>query len=100
MEVVIRVSRDDIRKGKIESSEYCPIARAVKRMVIKGTKVSVCQDVIDLKNEALDSDENLSNPEESFVRRFDNGEKVSPMEFTLDIPCEVLKPGLFKQVKF
>lgn len=102
MRTVVKVTAEDIRLGKPENPEYCALARAVKRMTVggdvtvDGTGIEVaCCKIEVLNGDLLD-----------FVNEFDgNGESekvrnVRPTTFILDIPCEVINPKAFKQVKF
>lgn len=73
----VRVTREDIRKGRAGNCRRCPVARAVRRQGFRG--VRVWYDTI------LTQSANFAMTKRStrFVRRFDNDQPVMPTTFTL-----------------
>lgn len=75
----VQVTADDIRRGKRESSHYCPIARALKRtfhtyvVSVVGEDVCVREDEYLLPEEAVE-----------FQWAFDVAEPVKPFEFEME----------------
>ena len=72
----IQVTKKDINKGIIEDVHYCPIARAVKRIVKKNAEVTV-------NGTSVTITVPLTAQMQRFVEKFDNEEAVGPFSFTL-----------------
>jgi hypothetical protein len=82
MKVRIEVGQEDIDQGCKASASYCPIARAVGR-VIRGP-VSVGAIWITLE----DSTVYLTDEARQWVWDFDNDRDVEPFSFEIDVPEE------------
>lgn len=83
----INVIQRDIDRGE-PASDRCPIARAIRRHLAKGTLVWVTG-----APEALIDTRRIHLPYDAmcFVYDFDRNRPVSPFTFTLNIPDEVLR---------
>lgn len=79
MKLRVEVTADDIKRGKKNEPEHCPIARAIDRLY-PGNEVSVNDDTAEID----DCTFSLPLIAERFVSRFDAGEKVKPFKFVLD----------------
>lgn len=73
---LIKVLLKDINKGQ-SSSEFCPIAKAIKRTYKK--QVSVGPDMIVVHDKAFETTYTIKN----FICDFDNRKKVYPISFRL-----------------
>ena len=74
----IKVTQKDIDTGSPDDCELCPIAIAAKR-VITDAHIQVSSIVL-----YVNDDRRTLPPEaQKFVRDFDNGKPVSPMEFEI-----------------
>ncbi len=84
--VKVKVTKEDIAKGKACNTHYCPIARAVARALdIPCVYVSVNGGTLAY---ARDKDDNskrymLSFKAQQFVDTFDQGHKVRPFNFMM-----------------
>lgn len=105
--VTISVTDDDIKEGHRCDCYYCPVARAIQRM-LKPSSASINQvlaevtprgvtiiyntitisDVLGMTHHNLCSLEKIRIPEPAtfFINRYDGGHKVTPFSFELDIP--------------
>ena len=80
----IRVTQEDIDKGKRNSLRRCPVALALKRAC--GRIVEVGSTMVYSRNEDRAWLISLPEKAEDFVKLFDIGEPVEP--FTFDLPLE------------
>ena len=85
----IRVSRDDIRKGKVGDGCNCPVARALKRQtpfrrVNVGSEIQLGSTGIE---DILDPAISVDSPRKvgRFIEAFDEGKPVKPFTFNLVI---------------
>lgn len=78
-ELKVRVTRDDIRKGKPNSSTSCPIARALRRQGFDRIKVDTCEITVGRKKEKFI----MSYAAQAFIDDFDMWGKAKPSVFTL-----------------
>lgn len=85
----IQVTEEDIAKGERCSSAFCPIARAVKRVLGKDCAVGSATMTVftPVKHEDFSAADFYELPPEArdFIRRFDSfdDEAVTPFEFEL-----------------
>lgn len=75
----VTVTHEDIKKGKKNEPEHCPIARALDRLY-PGNDVSVNEDTVEIDDLTF----TLPERAETFVSKFDAGEKVKPLKFVID----------------
>lgn len=68
----------DIKKGKKNEREECPIALAVKRL-LPWNEVAVNEDTLEIDTMSF----GLPKDAEKFVEKFDAGEKVKPFKFSI-----------------
>lgn len=80
--MLIKVIEEDINKGCVRNDTHCPIAYAIHRSLPEIEEVSVGNFRVHL------DDKNVYLPVSAreFIKRFDQGEKVNPFEFELEIP--------------
>lgn len=76
----IQVTPEHIKDGQKCSCYNCPIALALRDQFAPGTYVSVCADSIQV-DDLLYS---VSRRIQVWIRRFDDGREVSPIEFEID----------------
>jgi hypothetical protein len=81
-EVVITVTESHIKRGKIQDSNSCPVALALRSK--KYRAVNVDDDSINFVNRS-GRDVELDTPKKvsTFIERFDSGKKVKPFSFKL-----------------
>lgn len=79
MKYPVSVTHDDILLGQTGSEEWCPIARAVRR-VLPGRRIRV----IDKFVRVDDGHAWLPGEAQEFVELFDAGCEVHPFDFELD----------------
>jgi hypothetical protein len=81
-----RMTRLDIKKGQRRTPSSCPVALCVARTLVED-HVSVGSSFVSCYREngsMLRS--KLTGKVEKFIRDFDNGKKVEPISFILEIP--------------
>lgn len=86
--MIIQVTQRDIDYGKQGDCFCCPIANALDRVLFPGTPYSVWGYKIKINGVGYKAGQACDD----FVFRFDDGQKVSPFEFELAIPDELLRP--------
>lgn len=74
----VEVSAADIKKGKRNEPESCPIALAVQRL-LPWNSISVNEDTIEIDGCSYD----LPKIAEKFVEKFDAKETVEPFSFAI-----------------
>ena len=79
--VQIYVDQECIKAGVKGNPKYCPIALACKKYLPKGTVNFVGPLTMNIGGIDIISPKEVS----PFVRDFDNGNKVEPFDFTLDL---------------
>lgn len=84
MRLNVYVTADDIERGIKASAHFCPVARAVERAI--GRTVSITHAAIYFGIEFIRVETPLKVIR--FINRFDNGEPVMPMRFSLDVPAD------------
>lgn len=89
--VTVEVTKNDIKEGVRMEPRKCVVARAAKRVLKKGTKLSVDGDFLNLGEFGADdrAEVPLTKTARRFIRRFDDGAKRSalkPFKFTLRLP--------------
>ena len=78
----IRVTKKNIKYGKPNTTDFCPIALAVKSK-IKTSNVSVDGETIELTSSRFNGAiYDLPVRAQKFVDRFDTGDSVKPFSFT------------------
>jgi hypothetical protein len=90
MKTTFKMSKNDIRLGERSSSEFCPIARCIKR-TLEPVFVSVGSQTIHLTPRGQHQYIVIDLPElaKDFIHSFDccwQSEKCVPISFTMDIP--------------
>tara|TARA_R100000908_G_C3696055_1_gene108424 strand:- start:435 stop:704 length:270 start_codon:yes stop_codon:yes gene_type:complete len=87
----IKVTKEDIKKGRKENIKYCPIALALKRN-FKTDMVEVSQDhetdqiILQIDDDQYDYDQcDNYNDMLYFVQKFDSGLMVEPFTFKINI---------------
>lgn len=77
--VVINVTNEDLKKGKIRDPLFCPVALAARREGIENASVGLYYLTI------LDQPRSYLLPDEvvKFIAAYDRGEKVAPFSFEL-----------------
>jgi hypothetical protein len=83
--MLIEVTQEDIDAGKREDCRNCPIALAVKRACPNWLNIAVSWQV---EADTINGDPieiQLPQEAEDFVGMFDDGMKVQPFTFTLDL---------------
>lgn len=92
--VTVEVTQEDIDAGESGSYFFCPIARAVERLLAKQTSAGVCAKRIDVRGTRNGKFEktrhSLPDVAAEFVQRFDEEKVVEPFTFTLDLPTACL----------
>lgn len=81
MKYFIEVTADDISEGVIFENNWCPIALAIKR-IVGDRLVKVKFGNIYLSNH--DYAWNTTFPVKQFIKKFDNGDQVSPFSFEME----------------
>ena len=78
--MIIKVLKEDIRKGKRQNAQYCPIARAIKRKTKRG-------DVMVDSRRVMFGWMTFEMPvrAENFIMNFDAGKPVKPFQFELEV---------------
>lgn len=84
MKVTVDVTAEDIAEGSPNFCQFCPIARAIKRVVRGFVSVSVKTTLVFFGEAATPAD--LPKTAVDFIANFDAGAKVTPFSFELDIP--------------
>ena len=83
MRTLIKVTKEDIANGCPESTNNCPIARAILRQVkTDWVSVGYCIKVVDQDAQHLKY--KCPRSAKRFINRFDNGEPVKPFNFYLE----------------
>ena len=85
MKYKIKVTTKNIEDGIPHSGEYCPIALAIQdhkslKEKLKGTYVYTW------KIEGPNIKVSIPKKAKNFINKFDNGCKVKPFEFFVDVP--------------
>lgn len=85
--IKVKVKQKHITKGRKRQPEACPIYHAMKDMGFKGH--AVMGDVVEFDN---DGSRLVAIPAkaEDFVDNFDYGRPVSPFEFNIRVPNELV----------
>ena len=85
MRCTVSVTATNIKRGKPEQGGCCPIALAVKSLLLK--KRSVIRVFADfVRFNRVIGHANLPKSARTFIRRFDRARPVGPFKFTLNIP--------------
>lgn len=89
--VKIKVTKEDIKKGKANNGTRCPIAIASKRLLKKVN--FVCASGIYFKGGWFGQDSSffMTDVPKNFVREFDRENKVKPFTFSIMVPTEYIK---------
>lgn len=80
--IIVTVTVEDIRRGKRDSMESCPIARAVRRVVGRGARVSVSAGAIELAASEERGFYDMPRRATKFVHAFDEQAAAKPIVFT------------------
>ena len=84
-ELVIEVTAEDIRRGVREDACWCPVARAIARLLdvrLGDDEVIVGRELILIRPLGSLTDYELPAEAARFIRAFDHGEPVEPFTFT------------------
>lgn len=81
----IVVTDNDIKQGCASSCTRCPVARAIKRVMLQGN-VQVFSKIAHFYNTTESRNETLPGQAQDFIRNFDNFHPVLPFQFQLNIP--------------
>jgi hypothetical protein len=78
--ILVRVTKDDIKRGKREDMQACPIARSLKRLGKRQVEVAIFGGI------SWGTNGYAKCPKEAkkFIRAFDRGRKVEPFKFYLE----------------
>lgn len=79
--MLVKVSRQHIKKGCRISSSHCPVALAVRAANPKAVYVAVSSMIV-----IDDKMWNIPDYVQDWVQKFDTGEHVEPFEFTIGEP--------------
>ncbi len=85
MKKLIKVTKDDISKGKPRANNRCPIARAIKRILPNWEFIEIGREYMTygiLPRQRVE----LNQRAKCFIDQFDDGKKVKSFSFYLDIP--------------
>lgn len=86
----IKVTGEDIEKGRPRNGERCPIARAAKRVLKKVSSVSE-HNIIFHHTTDNAGDCQLPRAANRFVNRFDDDKTVKPFTFQVSAPVEFIR---------
>ncbi len=90
MKKLIRVTQEDIRKGKAGTYQGCPVALAVSRVLpFYSCSITPFKALFQINSPEVSSQWVIAELPKSaarFVERFDAGKPVKPFNFYLDIP--------------
>lgn len=78
--ITINVTQEDIDKGQRRSPETCPIALAASRILSSKVQVGIIG--MYTKQRAIT---NIPLLAKQFIIKFDDGEKVGPFSFEIDV---------------
>lgn len=100
--IKVSVTAADIKVGKPKDEQCCPVALALNRAfggMLEGS-LSVCQSFVALKvtGEPTERTEQLPGEVVAFIRDFDEGTEVHPLEFEL-VTTRLKTPGLKLETK-
>lgn len=92
MRIKVQVNNTDIKSGKKCHAKRCPIALALKPLL----KIEYRVDKLQLskgkiKTYAKTKRRKFPLKAQSFIEKFDSGEKVKPFNFYIDVPKTWLK---------
>jgi hypothetical protein len=98
MRVRVEVTRDDIDRGVRRNAKKCPVARAVRRQLIRGCRVFVTGTLIISKGTSVLYEKPIELPQQAsrFIAKFDetrmkaDRKKLKPFVAILDIPEKYL----------
>lgn len=94
---LVQVTLEDIDNGFREDCQYCPVARALRRVLLPEFVGEAQQSRISIYNANRQHWEeelwSCATPmvANQFINDFDKKREVKPFEFELDIPDEYLK---------
>lgn len=97
MRLTFSVTKDDIRLGKRDDSNSCPIARSVKRSLgLKGRKAKSLEVTsaylsVEGSDGSMAPLGSLPIGVSNFIEEFDNGETVDPFSFCINFKKEDLE---------
>lgn len=88
--ILVNVTAEDIARGVKSESSLCPIACALRKILLLGTRISVGVDDVGLYGQPhFHGDIDLPDEAGEWVQQYDKGLPVSPFTFTLEIPDAV-----------
>ena len=81
--IKVEVTAQDIRRGKRGTCQLCPVAKTVKRVLGRGYRVSICDDiyVTAVKGDIGEVSFNMPVEAQTFINNFDYGRPVKPFSF-------------------
>jgi hypothetical protein len=96
--ITLVVTHGDLENGKPRSACFCPIARALKRIVKDGCAIYVIPDSVNLNRRAFWADDSCNVPLPASLMAMlvaiDHGENVRPGEFEIpNFPVEFIRAG-------
>lgn len=80
--MTITVTQDDINTGRTKNCGWCPVALAVRRLLVPGSSVSVSGTHVNI---SISKGLLLPIEAQKFIDRFDRGDPVVPFTFELHI---------------
>lgn len=95
--MLIRITAELIKSGRVGSSLGCPLAMAINDLLHPDYYLVVTVKRLLIKSRLADGtletkfETELSNEAQVFISRFDNRLSVEPIDFELDIPQEFLR---------
>lgn len=93
MKLKINVTEKDIKEGKKDMPNSCPIARAVNRRLNKNSYALIYSNWITFynrNNSQRQAYERVQGEVSTFIHQFDRGKVVKPLTFNLEIPKSCL----------
>lgn len=86
--VLIKVTQQDIEQGKRHMCDYCPVALAAKR-TLPWAKVVNYSGIHDGAYRIQKGSKTAHLPEiaSDWIRAFDRGDRVEPINFYVDVPA-------------
>lgn len=92
MRVTINVTQADIEAGTRQDCKACPVALAVKRLLVGGCSVNVSR-LLEFEGHGLAVETNYPDTCADFINDFDQGKPVLPCTFEAEIPDNLLREG-------
>lgn len=89
--MIVKVTQRHINNGVQIIPDRCPVARAIRAVVKRSVDVQVGSWDVSLEYKGKIINRKLRQKARDFIQAFDIGEEVQPIEFSLNIPKQLLK---------